>query len=48
MNYKLPVVFILISLLSFVNASAQSDIIISQYIETNSGSTPKGIEIFIV
>ncbi|MFM1875452.1 MAG: hypothetical protein RL266_1189, partial [Bacteroidota bacterium] len=27
---------------------AQSDVIISQYIETNSGSTPKGIEIFNV
>lgn len=27
---------------------AQSDVIISQYIETNSGTTPKGIEIFNV
>lgn len=27
-------------------ANAQSDVVISQYIETNSGTTPKGIEIF--
>lgn len=30
------------------NCVAQSDVVISQYIETNSGSTPKGIEIFNV
>ena len=29
-------------------ANAQSDVVISQYIETNSGTTPKGIEIFNV
>ncbi len=31
-----------------VNAVAQSDVVISQYIETNSGTTPKGIEVFNV
>lgn len=30
------------------NALAQSDVVISQYIETNSGTTPKGIEVFNV
>ena len=42
-------VFILITLLcSIFYGFGQSDVIISQYIETNSGTTPKGIEIFNV
>lgn len=44
-NYSL----ILLAFLCFVvSGYGQSDIIISQYIETNSGTTPKGIEIFNV
>lgn len=43
-NIFLPATFLMISIVGW----GQSDIIISQYIETNSGSTPKGIEIFNV
>ena len=39
--------FVLIFGVNF-SGFAQSDVIISQYIETNSGSTPKGVEIFNV
>lgn len=47
MTYKkLPLVFLL--LITSFFGFGQSDIIISQYIETNSGTTPKGIEIFNV
>lgn len=47
MKKKYPL--ILIAFLCFVVSShGQSDVIISQYIETDSGATPKGIEIFNV
>ena len=44
---KYSLVFITL-LCSFFYGFGQSDIIISQYIETNVGTTPKGIEIFNV
>src|SRR5690606_15225479 len=45
---RLVPAIILIVLLSGVGAWGQSSIMISQYIETSSGSTPKGIEIMNV
>lgn len=44
---KYSLVFI-VFLCSFSYGVGQSDIIISQYIETDSGTTPKGIEVFNV
>jgi hypothetical protein len=44
---KYSLVFIAL-LCSFFYGFGQSDIIISQYIETNSGTAPKGIEVFNV
>ncbi len=43
-NYLSLIVF----LFALVSSYGQSDVIISQYIETNSGTTPKGIEIMNV
>ena len=40
---KLSYYFLLLLVLSFNNSFAQ---IISQYVETNSGTTPKGVEIW--
>jgi len=37
---------LLITALGLTVASAQADLLISQYIETNSGTTPKGIELW--
>lgn len=37
---------VLIAALGLASANSRGDLLISQYVETNSGSTPKGIEIW--